>query len=74
MLHLSSAMGPSSTFFEILKLLRLSSSSLFWSSLLFAHCRNTHGIAPRVATHVLETAAYVLISSSDVVHEGGSED
>ena len=45
-----------------------------WSSFLFAHCHNIHGIAPHGARHVIETAALAPISSSAVVQEGSLED
>ena len=47
--------------------------SLLWSSLLFAHCHNIHGIAPHGARHVIETAAYAHISLSAVVKRGSLE-
>ena len=39
-----------------------------------AHCRNIYGIAVHGSTHVIDTAAQGLISSSAVVQEGGQED
>ena len=43
-------------------------------NVLFTHCRNIHGITPRVATHVVETAVFALISSSAVVQVHSPED
>ena len=44
-----------------------------WSSLLFAHCHNIHGIAPHGARHVIETAAHAPISLAAVVEKGSLE-
>ena len=38
-----------------------------------AHCRTIYGIAAHGSTHVIDTAAHCLISSSAVVQEGGQE-
>ena len=38
-----------------------------------AHCRNIYGIAAHGCTHVIDTAAQGLTSSSAVVQEGGQE-
>ena len=46
---------------------------MLWSSLLFAHCHNIHGIAPHGARHVIETAAHAHISLSAVVEKGSLE-
>ena len=39
-----------------------------------AHCRNIYSIFPHGSTHVIDTAAQGIISSSAVVQEGGQED
>ena len=41
---------------------------------LVAHCRNIYGIAVHGSTHVIDTAAQGLISSSAVVQEGGQKE
>ena len=38
------------------------------------YCRNFNGIGVHGSTHVIDTAAQGLISSSAVVQEGGQED
>ena len=39
-----------------------------------AHCRNIYGIVVHGSTHVIDTAAQGIISSSAVIQEGGQED
>ena len=39
-----------------------------------AHCCNIFSILPHGSTHVIDTAAQGIISSSAVVQEGGQED